>query len=223
MSKSGPEALFNMAIEQPVVEPLPTAQPPAAPIVDPNAPAPVEQPTPGTGEPALPDEILKIPAFQALFAGAPPALSDNINAKRPEAKLVAQNKDALMQSGIGFYRSLGGDVGVLFNQMYIHPEELKAADKAGKLLEIAPPFDSVNGETAKSGKNNPVINAKAPTGPKTAPVPAPPQFSSGGGLPASSEAKLTGARIKNLQPGAPTSGPAPGAGRVLNSIFKGVV
>jgi hypothetical protein len=202
---------------EPVVEPLaPTTETVVEPVA--GAPAPAES----APEAGLPDEILRVPAFQALFAGAPPALSAPIKGseKRPEAKLVMDNKDALMQAGIGLYRSLGGDLGVLFNQMYIHPAELQAADKAGKLLEVAPPIDSVNGEVAKSGKNNPVMNAKTPSGPKTAPVPAPPQFSSGGGLPASSEAKLTSARVKNLTPGAPTSGPAPGAGRVFNAIFK---
>lgn len=205
---------------EPTVEPLPSA-PPAAPTVEPTV-APTEQPAPQTGEPALPDEILKIPAFQALFSGAPPALSSPIKGseKRPEAKLVMKNKPALMNAGIGFYRSLSGDIGVLFNQFYLHENDVKEADKAGKLLEIAPPIDSVNGEVAKSGKNNPVMNAKTPSGPKTAPVPAPPQFSTGGGLPASAETKLAGARVKNLTPGAPTSGPAPGAGRVFNSIFK---
>jgi len=199
------------------VEPLPTA-PAVAPAVEPTVP--VEQPTPG---PALPDEILRVPAFQALFAGSPPAFSASLKDKRPEVKLVASNKEALMQSGIGFYRSLGGDLGVLFNQMFIHPAEIQQADKEGRLQEIAPPIDSINGEIAKSGKDNPVMAAQTPAGPKGAPIPQPPQFATGGGLPASSEAKLTGARIKNLQPGAPTSGPAPGAGRILNSILKPVV
>lgn len=205
---------------EPVVEPLPIA--PQQPAVEPVTPV---ESAPVSAEAALPDEILRVPAFQALFAGAPPALSSPLKGaeKRPEAKLVTENKDALLAAGIGLYRSLGGDLGVLFNQMYIHPSEIQAADKEGRLLEIAPPIDSINGEVAKSGKNNPVMSAKTPTGPKTAPVPAPPQFASGGGLPASSEAKLTSARIKNLTPGAPTSGPAPGAGRVFNAIFKPTV
>lgn len=222
LSNPAIRALLSMAIATPIVGPLAAAPAAAAPVVDPTAvaAAPVEA-VPAADESAIPEEVLRIPAMQALFAGAPPAVSADIKeyANNPDSKIIAANADSLMKAGIGRYRSLKGDIGVLFNVMYIHPEEIKAADAAGKLQEIAPPFDSVNGKISKSGKNHPALTAKTPAGPKSAPMPAPPQFSSGG-LPASAETSLTKARTKNLTPGSPTSGPLPGQGRVLNAIFK---
>jgi len=201
-----------------LVEPLSTA-PATAPAVEPTA-----QPAPTEKGSELPQELLQLPAFQALFAGQPPALSAPVAdfAKRPETKLVSDNKAPLMKAGIGFYRSIGGDLGVVFNQMFISGEEIKAADTAGKLLEIAPPFDAVSQSVAQSGAENPVLKAQTPTGPRGAPVPTPPQS---GGKPQSAAAqrKTTSARVMNIQPGAPTSGPAPGAGRLLNSILKPVI
>lgn len=207
-----------------LVEPLATAG--AVPVVESTSPETAPKADASAGK--LPDELIQLPAFQALFSGQPPALSGSLKEleKRPEAKLVASNKEALLRSGIGFYRSLGGDLGVLFNQLYIHPSELQAADKAGKLQEIAPPIDTVAQGISKSGKDNPVLahSGKLPAGFKGAPVSTPPQSSSGGApLPASAQKKVTGARITNLQPGAPTSGPAPGAGRLLNEILKPVL
>lgn len=200
-----------------LVEPLSAAT--AAPTVEPTTGAPKAKESGG-----LPSELLQLPAFQALFAGQPPALSASIAdfSKRPETKLVADNKDGLMRAGIGFYRSVGGDLGVVFNQMFVSGEELKAADAAGQLLEIAPPFDTVSQSVAQSGANNPVLNAQTPSGPRGAPVPTPPQ--SGGKSPsAASQRKVTAARVMNIQPGAPTSGPSPGSGRLLNSILKPVI
>jgi len=195
------------------------------------SPAPVE-PIPGAPEqPAaggsgLPNELLQIPAMQAVFSGQPAAFSASLTdfAKRPEAKLISQNKDALLKAGMGLYRSLGGDLGVIFNQLRINGEQLKAADQAGKLLEIAPPFDTVNQMVAGSGENNPVLSAQPPAGlagntPSAAaqmgsPVRPPPP------LPASSQTALTKARIKNQTLGRPSEGPKPGAGRILNNILK---
>lgn len=167
------------------------------------------------------DELLQLPAMQALFAGSPPAVSTPLAefAKRPEAKVLEDHKDDLMKAGIGFYRSLGGDLGVLFNQLHIAGQDLQEADKAGRLLEVAPPFDQVTQEVMGSGEDNPVLSAQVPGGPKTAApqsVPPSPQ-------PASVQNKQATARIKNIQPGAPTSGPAPGAGRIINNILKPVV
>jgi hypothetical protein len=167
------------------------------------------------------DDLLKIPAMQALFAGQPAALSTSLKdfAKRPEAKVIQSHKDELQKAGIGLYRSLAGDLGVLFNQLHIAGQDIVAADKAGRLLEVAPPFDQVNSAVASSGEANPVMNAAVPQGPKTAgipPIPASP-------APASVQNKTATARIKSLSPGSPTSGAAPGAGRILNSIMKPVV
>lgn len=152
----------------------------------------------------------------------------------PVAKAIAQNADSLMKAGVGFYSSLSGDLGVIFNQFYVHPEDLKNADKAGKLQQLAPPFDSVNHEISKSGKDNPVLSAQGvPNGPKAPSIMAPPQSAASEPLapagptvaPASTaiQKQIMGARAKNVAPGTPTSGPAPGGGRILNQILRPVV
>jgi hypothetical protein len=203
-----------------LVEPLATAQA-TPPPVEPTTEAPASSPT---GE--LPEEVLKLPAFQALFSGQPPALSASIKGfeKRPEGKLITKNQKPLQEAGIAFYRGLGGDLGVLFNQMYVSPDEIKAADTAGQLAQIAPDFDTVNSEVAKSGKNNPVLSAKGPpAGGRTGPVPAPPQLANVAPQPASAQRATQKARVMNTQIGAPTSGPAPGGGQLLRQILKPVI
>ena len=178
----------------------------------------------------MPDEVLQIPAMQAVFAGQPAAVSASLKdfTNRPEAKLIASNKDGLMKAGLGLYRSLGGDLGVIFNQLRISGEQIKAADQAGTLLEIAPPFDVVNQQVAQSGEANPVLSAQPPAGLASGGAPAaaaqmgspvrPPAP-----LPASSQKSITNARLKNQTAGTPTSGPKPGAGRILNNILKPVL
>lgn len=205
-----------------LIEPV-VAEVPAVEItpIDPQA----AEPAPAEGGPELPDEILKIPAFGPLMAGSPPALSTNIKNldKTEEGKAIAKNAKALQQSGIGFYRALSGDIGVIFNQLYVTGEAVKQADEAGQLMQLAPDFSTVNSEASKAGPINPVLSAGAPPeAPPIAPAPTPPQSASGRlpAPPASAETKLAGARAKNLQPGSPTSGPAPGRGRLLNNLLK---
>lgn len=192
-------------------------------VVEPRAGVtpPAEEPEP-TAAPELPDELLNIPAMQAIFAGQPAAFSALITdfEKMPEAKVIASNKDSLMRAGFGMYRSLDGAQGVVFNSLHLSPDEVKAADQAGQLQSVAPPFAELNASVAQSGGNNPVLNAQVPTGPKqsaSAPVAqvAP--------LPAGAQKTLTAKRTQNLQLGSPTSGAAPGAGRLLNSILRPVL
>lgn len=178
----------------------------------------------------LPDEILQIPAMQAVLAGKPAAVSASMAEfqKRPEAKAIITHKDALLQAGFGLYRSLAGDMGVVFNQLHMHPQELQEADKAGKLQEIAPPFDQVNDSVSKAGpEDHPIMTTgEVPAGPKGMPMPTPPQANSRpmpAPAPASVQNKLASARTKNIQPGSPTSGAQPGAGRLLNSVLKPVI
>jgi hypothetical protein len=216
-----------------IVEPNENA-PQAPPEVEPTQAAPAPEEAPAV---KLPLVLLKMPAMQALMAGAPPAVSGNIKdfSKRGEAKEFVTHKDALAKSGFGFYKSLSGDVGVIFNMLHLHPQDLIAADKAGQLKTIAPDFDVVDHSVSKSGHTNPVFHAQgvpnAPAGPKAI---QPPQFATGGALPpqeapaqsqlpASAQRKALQARLMNIAPGAPTSGPAPGQGRLLNSILKPVV
>lgn len=216
----------------PVIEPIAPAsaslQPP--PATPPPAPPPTEPETDETEGEGIPDELLKIPAIQAVVAGSPPAVSMKIAdaGKREDVKLIAENRDALLQSGMSFYRSLSGELGVMFNETKISGEDIKAADKAGKLRTIAPDFDLVNHEVAKLGPNHPVFKAGTNSGAPALPASTQPPQSASGSLPLvppppeAVQRKLAQQRLANLLPGAPSSGPAPGAGRLLNSILKPV-
>ena len=206
--------------------------------------------------PKLTPQLLKMPAMQALFAGAPPALSAHVKdftvKTRDEARVIKENLPALQQAGMGFYQSLSKQLGVIYNKLHIHEADLLAADKAGKLQQLAPPFDQINHAVGKSGMRNPVLavshvpkgfkmpaqiaapqlspqmapgTAGQPISPENPPQGAAPLPASGGaqGAPSGVQRALAKARISALQPGAPTSGPSPGAGRLLNSILKPVV
>lgn len=215
-----------------LVTPRPGTEPAPAPEVPTEAAAPAEG-----GE--LPDEVLRVPIVQALMAGQPPAVSAPIAdmIKKPDAELLMKNKDALFAAGIGLYRSLSGELGVVFNQLAISGEEIQAADKAGQLQTLAPDWDQVTLDIQKSGENHPALSAKGPTGPRETPpavapqsgnsapiVPnVPAQGAAGSGLPAGAQRKLAGARAANMQAGSPLSGAAPGAGRLLNSVLKPVL
>jgi len=197
----------------------------AAPQPDPNAPAPApEQAQPA---PALPKNLIKYPAIQGLLAGMPPALSDQIAdlKKKPIGKDLETNKEMLQKAGLMFYRSISGDTGVIFNALHIHPQDLLAADKAGKLKQIAPDLDKIDHELGKAGKNHPILSMQAPPGGPAAPIPqAPPQSPQMvPPAPASAQRKLMAARVMSAAPGAPTSGPMPGQGRLLNSILRPVL
>lgn len=204
---------------EPLVQPLA----PAAPAVESNT----TTPAPAKSKGGLPDELLQIPAMQAVFAGQPAAFSAVLEEfkKRPEAKILLGNKSGLMKAGFGLYRSLDGAQGVIFNQLYTHGDEIKQADTEGRLLEVAPPFDVVNEAVSKSGADNPILSATGQTAFRSAPVPNPVAAPIGGTStqPASVQKTTASARARNLSPGGPTSGAKPGAGRLLNSILRPVL
>ncbi len=225
-------AMPSDQIDAAAIEPNATAQPPAD--IQPNG-SESAQPAAESAQTAksgLPDELIHLPAMQALLAGSPPAVSASIAefASRPEAALLSQHKDAVMKAGIGLYKSLDGNLGVLFNQFYVSGAAVQAADKAGKLLDLAPPIDAVAAKLSGAGEAHPSLHAGAP--PDTlAPEPAlaaaapgaTPAAPSAAPAPASVQNKLQTQRSKNLQAGSPTSGPKPGAGRLLNAIMKPAV
>lgn len=189
-------------------------------------PAPADEPTGGI---ELPDSLIQIPAMQALTAGQPSAFSALLTdfEKLPEAKIIADNKDSLMKAGYGLYRSLDGAQGVIFNQLFVSPDEIKAADAAGTLLELAPPFAELNAAIGSSGSENPVlVEGERPTGFKVgggAVAPMAPTTEAPKPMASSAQKTLANKRAANMQPGAPTSGASPGSGRLLNSILKPVL
>lgn len=178
----------------------------------------------------LSDELLQVPAVQGLMAGAPGAFSAVLSTfeKAPEAKLIAANKDPLMQAGIGFYRSLDGQKGVVFNGLFVSGDEIKAADQAGQLDTVAPPFEQVNAEIAKSGAANPVLaEGERPSGMKMGgPAPAAAPIGVAANvkpLAASAQRDLANDRTKNLMPSQPAGGPKPGAGVLANQLLRPVI
>lgn len=206
------------------VQPLP--QPQAQAPADPQAP-PTD--TPQEQEAGLPADILKLHPIQALIAGTPPATSMPIKEfnRTDAAKDIVKHADALKAAGFGFYKSLNGDTGVIFNALHIHPQDIQAADKAGKLEQLAPPWNKVSHLISSSGINHPALSGKGIPPAPAAPSPvAPPQAGSGQlpqPEPASAQRATQTARLMALRPGAPTSGAAPGQGRLLNSILKPVI
>ena len=216
-----------------IVEPIDPNAAPAIPPEEAVSPTDENAEKVEDGE-GLPPALLKIPSIVAMLAGSPPATSAPIQefSKRPEAKVISKNKDDLMNAGFGFYRSLGGDLGVMFNQMFITGEEIQRADKESRLQEVAPPFDVVAAEVSKSGKGHPALNPKQPRGSGVPPAPAasegvlaapPGPQATTPSAPASVQRNLLSARVRNMAPGAPTSGSQPGSGRLLNSILKPVI
>ncbi len=234
-----------------MIQPADNANPPVPQVqaANPDTNTDTNTDTMSASGPKLSEKLLKMPAMQALFAGAPPALSapvkDFTQDKREEAKIIKDNLPALQAAGFGFYQSLSKHLGVIYNMLHLHEADLKAADKMGKLRQLAPDFDQINHAVAKSGARNPVLAvrgvpkgfksptpvappqvtpqmAPGPAAPLAAPLSAPPapQVAQ---APAGVQRGLSKARLTNMQPGAPTSGPSPGAGRLLNQILKPVV
>ena len=205
----------------PVVEPVDPSQQQPPPVTPQEAPQEAEAPA------GLPPDLLKVHAFQALVAGSPAAVSMKLKGSedRSEVKLVTEHQDAIKAAGIGFYRSISGEFGVMFNALRIHPQDIQAADKAGKLLVIAPDFDAVNHAVSKSGLDHPALHASPP--PRTPAMPTAaaiaPQMASGKfapPVPAEVARRLIQQRIQNMTPSAPTGGPAPGAGVLANQVLK---
>ncbi len=201
---------------------VPKGSAPAASAPSPTpAPAPEAAPAPESdADPVIPDEVLRIPAFGALLQGAPPAVRVPVGVESPEVEVITRNRDALVNAGFGIYRTKDNSEGVFFNTQFISPEEIQLADQKGKLDEIAPPIDELknffDAELSKEGA------APAPGGPATPPTAAPATSMTPPAAPQAQKA-IANSRLKNVALGAPTSGPAPGGGRLLNSILKPTV
>lgn len=196
---------------------------PEAPIAAATlAPDAAEAPANDAG---LPAAALKVPALQAVYAGSPPAFSASLKAKLPELSALAKEREKLMATGIGFYKSLSGDLGVVFNSLHLHPETLKQADAAGKLLEVAPPLEMVTEMLTKNPGSHPAMTAEVPQAWPTAPTPTPMQSANMpmNPPPASVQNRIQSARQKNMVMGGPTAGPKPGAGRLMNKIMSPAV
>lgn len=193
--------------------PAPSVTPaPSQPLLTPSSPAVAgDDNTPGK----IPEAVLDIPEFSALLQGAPPAVYTQSGDKDPIIKPILDHAQDLISAGFGFYHAKDDKTDVLFNQQFISESEIKKADDEGRLTEVAVPlaelrqsFASVLGDSGQpSGGSTPPPVPATPTAP----------------LPASSQNKLTTARLKNVALGSPTSGPTPGAGRIQSALLKPVI
>lgn len=209
----------------PVVEPV-TQAPPAPPVEPLQAaptPAAAAQPTEtaADAQAGLPDELLKIPALTALLQGQPPAMTLTMqDMALPEIKAAAKYAPDLQKAGIGLYRPLAGDSGVLFNQFFIDGPAIQQADKAGQLLKVAPPFQAVN-QAVSSAPPDAHPAMLPPRHTEQLPVSSPqPTTFNPASMPAEAQTQAAASRMKNLSPGKPSEGARPGAGRLLNEILK---
>lgn len=198
-----------MAVQAEDISAAPAAQTPAP---APEAPA---KEAPATEDGAgLPDALLKeVPALQLLMNGSPPATFAARDAQFPELETVAKHIKDLGEAGFGVYGTQDGANIVVFNGLYVTPDELKTADEGGQLASIAVPYEEL-----RSAFDAPGDAASAPADGSA--VMAPPMPSGGAAPPQKS---VTTARAKNISAGSPTSGPVPGQGRILNNILKPVV
>lgn len=211
----------------------PTGRPADALLSAPGTPQPVPQPgllleplTPSDEDKAkIPDEVLSLPPFRALLEGSPPAVKvtqEEFQAD-PAIKMIQGHSESLLYSGFGFYQPKDGNSSVIYNSRFIDGNALKIADDKGQLDKIATPYSELKNffaENLGEAGVNPEASA-APVAPEVSAAPS----SQPGGAPApdSSQTKLASARVRNLATGAPTSGPAPGQGRVLNNILKSTI
>lgn len=173
------------------------------------APSPVKGPNPAAMLDLLPADVLDNPVIFALAKGAPGAVSAPKKSKDPVVKSVIANAEPLVAAGFGIYESIDKKTDVLFNTQAVDVGDLQEADQQGRLLEVAPSFDTIKGaQPAGAGAVAPASSALPPAvTPESQPAP-------------SVQNKLMNARTKNLQPQGPTGGAAPGAGQILNSILK---
>ncbi len=184
--------------------------------IDPSEITPVsgaetaEAPAPDQADDGLPDELLAQPFIAALMQGKPAAVYVPNDFTSPEVELVIKNADALGKAGFRLYPSQNKPITVLFNAVELSPEEVKKADENGTLDQIAIPFQELQEVIAGAGVDAPAAGSAAAA--PAQPVPSAPP-----------DAKTTSARIKNVAPGTPTSGPTPGQGRLISNIAKAVI
>lgn len=161
-------------------------------------------PTEDNDTSGIPEAVLELPIFQGLLTGAPAAVYTPSGTKTPETETIVKYGKELNQAGFGFFRDSKNKLDVFYNTSFLSPEFIKTAADKNKIPEVASPLSEVN--AAVSAAVGPPAGEVAPMGGSTEM-----------NLP---NTPVNTARINNLQPGSPTSGPQPGSGRILNSLLK---
>lgn len=176
----------------------------------------------------LPKEVQSIPLVQWLSIGKPPAVRVLPQEFYPELRPLVKNIGEVLKNGLSIYGAQAGDA-VIYNPLFIGPEELQAADQQGNLAQIIPSYGEltnqqppvldpatmkeVEGEITDAKRQLTDMQAPPTAQPASMGAPAaPPQMPPPPG-------PLTASRIKGLMPGSPSSGPVPGGGRILNALL----
>lgn len=218
----------------------PTAET-SAPSGSPAAPAPASAGTEGAAVNPfkLPPEIANIKAVQLVSIGAPPAVRINAGEHYPELDPAIDNLDKIIEGGLDVYKTLKEGF-VFYNPLFIRPEELQYLDQNGQLDQVVPDYGEVTGsepaelsddevaafvdrgdglaqkfgETLGIGQGQQEAPATQAVGTPT-PVPQP--------SPSTQRAVINQQeQAVKAYGGAPTSGPVPGGGRLLNALLKPV-
>jgi hypothetical protein len=136
----------------------------------PLAPAPAPQATPQAAPqaeaPPTPADLP--PPFSDVAAGSLPAVSlppePRNRVASPLSSYVAQNLHQLASAGLDLYEGIHKD-SVFFNPTKITLEELKKADRAGRLFKVAPLIPQPRQPAAPTGTRT--VHAAAPAQPAT--------------------------------------------------------
>lgn len=175
----------------------------------------------------LPPAVAAIPAVRMLAIGEPPAFRVEPGQYFPELEPLGKDIDKVLQGGLDIFKTQGGEV-VVYNPLFIGEAELKQADATGKLGEIIPPYGELSGsepQEVSDEKFQELVQAQdaAPSKMQALSVEEAPQQAAAQPPPAKVQGQINSARVQNVKPQAPTSGPAPGSGRVLNGLLKRAV
>lgn len=166
------------------------------------------EPAPDSEASGIPESVLEIPLMRGILEGAPAAIYTPVGTKGPEIETVLKHGKDLNAAGVGFFRDSANKLDVIYNSAYITKDLLEAAAKKNKIPEVAEPLSEV------TARVNAAVGAPAVGG----------AIATTAGTEMNlSETPINTARINNLQPGSPTSGPQPGAGRILNNLTKPVI
>jgi len=194
------------------------------------AATPAPSSIPDAGKLEIPDALKSNKAFKDVLTGAIPGVVVAAGQYYPSAGPAVKHMEDVLKLGLDFYFAYDNST-ALFNPAKITEQELQAADKAGKLNQVLPDYGVLTGEKPEAPPANGAANG-APAGSPSAPTlgaeaPAPTNQPGAAALNASVPppdpkilSQLNMARIKNVTPGSPSSGPVPGSGRVLTGLLK---
>jgi len=170
----------------------------------------------------------KFPLLHDLVAGDVPGVYAPKGFK-PSPELAAMTNMKMIKTlGLGIYRPKDQEVAaVMFNPAKISLKDVQEADKANELTKI---FPSV-AKYADGAPEGPAGVGDGPTGglignqttqdqPAAGPSPEATQVMPRPTFGAEAQRMAAEMRTKNFAPAAPTAGPIPGGGNILNGLLK---